>query len=238
MLQFPIDTIIFDLDGTLRYSKPSADDTQFQIASRLGLIDDPERQKLGSRWQHYYWAQSQELSEDMNKFESLDDGFWINYAIRYLKSLNISTNTAVKMAPRMVEDMEKEYDPQNSVYPCVPETLNSLKSHGYNLGLVSNRSNPCQAECEELGLLKFFDFAYVAAEVNAWKPDPRIFDRAMALTGSLPEQIIYIGDNYYADILGARNAGIQPVLLDGKGIFPEADCLVIGNLRELVDILL
>ena len=35
-------------------------------------------------------------------------------------------------------------------------------------------------------------------------PTPRIFDRALEITGSSPERIIYVGDNYYADIMGAR----------------------------------
>ena len=75
----------------------------------------------------------------------------------------------------------------------------------------------------------------MAAEVNAWKPNPRIFDRALEFSGSSPERTIYVGDNYYADILGAQNAGLQPVLLDEKGLFPEAGCLVIERVEELVE---
>jgi FMN phosphatase YigB (HAD superfamily) len=77
----------------------------------------------------------------------------------------------------------------------------------------------------------------VAAEVDAWKPDPRIFDRALELTASAPERMIYVGDNYYADILGAKNAGLQPVLLDDRGVFPDAECAVIGRLGDLVGLL-
>ena len=87
-------------------------------------------------------------------------------------------------------------------------------------------------------MLDYFEFTYVAAEVDAWKPDPRIFDRALELSTSTPGQVIYVGDNYYADIIGANNAGLQPVLLDEKGIFPDAECVVIERVGELVDLLL
>lgn len=238
MLSLPIETVIFDLDGTLRHSVPSADDIQFHLANQLGAVDDPELQNLGARWAHYYWAQSSELRDDIGKYGGADGEFWINYSYRYLISLNVPTERASSLASELTAQMEQYYNPENTVYPCVPETLQSLKNAGFTVGLVSNRSRPCQEECEELGLLEFFDFAYVAAEVKAWKPDPRIFDRALALTGSSPEQIVYVGDNYFADIMGAKNAGLQPVLLDEKGVFPEAECMVISKLGELVEMIL
>jgi putative hydrolase of the HAD superfamily len=133
--------------------------------------------------------------------------------------------------------MEAGFNPENHVYPCIPETLQRLKETNYNLGLVSNRSNPCQEECEKLGLLQYFDFAYVAAEVDAWKPDPRIFHRALEITGTPPGRTIYVGDNFYADIIGAQNAGLQPVLLDSTGVFPDAGCTVIASVGELIELL-
>ena len=69
-------------------------------------------------------------------------------------------------------------------------------------------------------------------------PTREIFDRALKITGVLPEETVYIGDNYYADILGAKKAGIQPILLDPKSIFPEATCTVIRTIRDLGTLLL
>jgi HAD superfamily hydrolase (TIGR01549 family) len=237
MLSFPIETIIFDLDGTLRHSIPSADDTQFRIANQIGAVDNPKLQILGARWAHYYWAQSAELAQDLDQHGDRGEEFWIQYGIRYLQALTVSERFAAELAPKMVARMDAEYSPDSYVFPCVHNTLKRLREDGFTLGLISNRSNPCQTECEELGLLHYFDFAYVAAEVNAWKPDPRIFDRALEITGSSPERIVYVGDNYYADILGAQNAGLQPVLLDEKGLFPEAGCVVIERVEELVEML-
>ena len=236
MLTLPIETILFDLDGTLRHSVPSADDTQFQLANEIGANVPPELQYLGARWAHYYWARSPELTEDARTFQKWDDDFWNNYLYRYLLALRLSEARAAELAPRFGELMREHYHPENTVYPDVLDTLEALREAGFTLGLVSNRSGSCHEECEELGLLQYFDFAYVAGEVDAWKPDPRIFDRALSLSGAPPERTVYVGDNYYADITGAKNAGLQGVLLDIKGIFPDAACTVIRSITELLSI--
>ena len=238
MLTNPIKTIIFDLDGTLRHNVPSADDFQYKYARHLGIDESPGKQLQGARWSHFYWAQSLDFYADIERFGGMNDGFWANYSYRYLISLRVPKEQASKLAPKLFEHMQTAFNPKDHVYPCVPETLQAIKEAGYFLGLVSNRSTPCQEQCEALGLLGYFDFAYVAAEVGAWKPDPRIFDRALEITGVLPEETLYIGDNYYADILGAKKAGIQPILLDPKSIFPEAACTVIHTIRDLGTILL
>jgi putative hydrolase of the HAD superfamily len=237
MLSLPIETIIFDLDGTLRHNVPSADDVQFGFAKDLGVGVSDDLKLLGARWAHYYWAQSVEMVEDFQKFGDLSEDFWVNYSYRYLLSLTMPEERAADLAPELFRMMEAGFNPENQVAPEVPETLQSLKEANYNLGLVSNRSTPCQEECEQLGLLQYFDFAYVAAEVDAWKPDPRIFDRALELTGSDPERVIYVGDNYYADIMGSQNAGLQPVLIDQDGVFPDAECTVIKSVGDLMRLL-
>jgi putative hydrolase of the HAD superfamily len=238
MLSLPVDLIIFDLDGTLRHNVPSADDAQFRFANKLGAAVPDDLQLLGARWAHYYWAQSFELRNDIDKYGDADDDFWINYSYRYLMSLTVPEARAQDLAPQLAALMESRYAPENYVFPQTPKMLQRLKSAGFTLGLISNRSRPCQEECQSLGLLEYFDFAYVAAEVKAWKPDPRIFDQALKMTNASPERVIYIGDNFYADIMGARNAGIQPVLLDEKGIFPEAECAVISELGELMEMVI
>jgi HAD superfamily hydrolase (TIGR01549 family) len=233
MLTHPIETVIFDLDGTLRHNLPSADDVQYNFAIQLDVRNAPGKQLKGARWAHYYWAQSPELFADMDQFNEMDDGFWVNYSYRYLRSLSVTEVKAADLAPQLFQLMDNGFNPEDHVYSCVPETLQAIKEAGFTLGLISNRSAPCQEYCEQLGLLGYFEFAYVAAEVDVWKPDPRIFDRALEITGTSPERTIYVGDNYYADTLGARNAGLQPILLDPNGVFPDADCTIIQSIRDL-----
>jgi len=99
--------------------------------------------------------------------------------------------------------------------------------------VVSNRTRPYIELVDSLGLTAYFDFILSAGEVNSWKPDPEIFHHAVERAGIRPEAAIYVGDNYFADIVGARGAGLVPVLYDPEDVFPDADCVVIDALPHL-----
>jgi FMN phosphatase YigB (HAD superfamily) len=46
-----------------------------------------------------------------------------------------------------------------------------------------------------------------------------------------------VGDNYFADVVGARRAGLQPVLYDPRALYPEADCPIITSFDQLIPVL-
>ena len=233
-----IDTVIFDLDGTLRHNVPSADETVYNYAVQLGAPNSADCRRAGARWAHYYWAQSQELAADIEQFGDLDGEFWANYSQRYLGNFGLSEQRAADLAPELTRLMEDGYNPQSQVYFEDFSTLQALKDAGFTLGLVSNRSQPCHEECQELGLTPYLDFLYVAAEVGTWKPDPAIFERAFREANTTPKYAVYIGDNYFADIVGAQKAGMHPILLDPTENFPDVECTVIRALGELEALLI
>ena len=103
--------------------------------------------------------------------------------------------------------------------------------------MLSNRTSPYDEQLDALGLAEFFEFAIAAGVVDSWKPDPVVFQHAVQNYGIPPGEIIYVGDNYYADVIGAKNAGLVPVLLDPEGVFPDAGCTVIHQVGELWELL-
>ena len=52
-----------------------------------------------------------------------------------------------------------------------------------------------------------------ADTAHAYKPHREIFDAALRLSGCMPDEVVHIGDSYDTDVIGARSAGIRPVLL-------------------------
>jgi FMN phosphatase YigB (HAD superfamily) len=46
-----------------------------------------------------------------------------------------------------------------------------------------------------------------------------------------------VGDNYFADIVGSRRAGLHPVLYDPNSIFPDADCTTIKSFDQLKSVI-
>ncbi len=52
-----------------------------------------------------------------------------------------------------------------------------------------------------------------ADTVRAYKPHREIFEEALRLSGCAPDEALHIGDSYDTDVVGARAAGIRPILL-------------------------
>jgi FMN phosphatase YigB (HAD superfamily) len=229
-------TLIFDLDGTLRFNHPSYVETFYNQAVLLGVPDGAECRWRAMRWSHYYWAQSGELAMDRQIYADDGEGFWLNYAVRSLRAFDCPEPRLQEIALQVQLYMTEQHRPVAWVPPEARETLQALKSAGYRLALVTNRGQPCHDELAGLGLLDFFELALAACEAGAWKPDPEIFTLALKRLDAEAGTAMYVGDNYFADVIGARQAGLQPVLLDPQGIFPEADCLVIRAIKELQDL--
>jgi len=73
-----------------------------------------------------------------------------------------------------------------------------------------------------------------SADEGVEKPDPRFFEIALARSSATRETTIHVGDLYYVDVIGARNAGLRGVLLDEADLRPAADCPRVRTLHELV----
>jgi putative hydrolase of the HAD superfamily len=118
------------------------------------------------------------------------------------------------------------------------ESLARLRAAGLRLGVVSNSDGRVEQALQAAGLREYFDVVLDSALVGMEKPDPRIFRAALDALGVAPEEALYVGDLYEVDVLGARAAGVQAVLLAQ----PEADsppgCRTVASLEDLVNDLL
>lgn len=232
-----IKAVLFDLDGTLRHHRPSGDEVFMQYLENLELRFSDESKTLASRWEHFYFANSPEIQQDKDAFKDDQTAFWVNFSKRRLVALGLHAAQAVELAPQVAAHMEHHYKPEIHVPEDAPSALAVLKEAGYTLGVVSNRDEPYHEELKNLNLDAYFDFSLAAGEIQAFKPDPRIFARGLELAGASAQETMYIGDNYYADIVGSLRAGLVPVLYDPGSLFPEADCAVIRSFDQLHDLL-
>lgn len=229
--------IIFDLDGTLRESVPGGDRFMLDHAASLGVECSPECLIATRQWAHQYWASSECLMLDQETYGRGETAFWENYARRTLESIGAPAEQIEKLSPMLHAHMAENYQPQDVIPEDVFPTLSALRQAGFTLGLLTNRSNPADEYLAGVGLTEYLDFYISAGQVGVWKPDPEIFYYAMGAARSFPQQTIYIGDNYFADVVGARNAGITPILIDREGVFPDADCPAIDQIGDLLGLL-
>jgi FMN phosphatase YigB (HAD superfamily) len=232
-----IKAIFFDLDGTLRHSVPSGGEVFTDYVITFGLPVNDEARLRALRWEHLYWANSVDLRDDLLAHSGETENFWIEYSRRRLTALGASPAWAQEFAPVVSRHMGEFYKPESIVPEDVRRTLPLLRQAGYILAVISNRDQPFQELLHEHGIGEYFDFSLAAGEVQVWKPDPGLFMHALQRVRLTPAEVIYVGDNYYADVVGSRGAGLTPVLYDPLGIFPDPDCATIKSFDELNSVL-
>ena len=106
-----------------------------------------------------------------------------------------------------------------TLYDDAIPTLEHLRDAGFKLAIVSNWDTPLDPLTERLGIAHYFDAITAShdARVKSAKPDPHIFNYTLAKVGVSAAEVVHVGDTYEADIVGARNAGIRPILIDRDG---------------------
>jgi putative hydrolase of the HAD superfamily len=229
-----IKAVFFDLDGTLRHNEPSfAQIFEDYISTLDGFSNTWDNRRRAMRWEHHYWASSPDLATDREKYDGDDEGFWLNYNRRRMIVYGFHPKRAAELAPRVQEYMDSQ-EPENRLYSDAIPTIQFFRQRGLKVGLVSNRNNPIDDLVAEMGLGEHLDFYLISRDVNAWKPDPAIFGHALLRSATASQETIYVGDNYYADVVGARRAGLHPVLLDPMHIFDEPGCPVISSLAQVI----
>ena len=207
-----IKSISFDLDDTLWPLMPNiveAEKTTNEwikenfpgTAALLGKQDVIEiRDKL--------------IKEDPNLMNQISD---LRKLMFY--ELNIRAGYGKEESENMAEGAFKIYfKGRNAVtfYEGVIETLELLKND-YSLGVVTNGN----ADLQVIGIDNLFDYIFSAADLNAHKPDPVMFEAVINRTGLRAEEICHIGDHPINDVKASLDFGMTPIWFNyEKASFP------------------
>lgn len=133
-----------------------------------------------------------------------------------------------------VSDLARAQPGDWRVFPDTFAVLEDLQRRGYTCALVSNWDPGGRRIATRLGLADHLRPMVFSAEINCEKPAAEIFQHALQALGATAAEAIYVGDNYWDDVIGARRAGILPVLLDRLAVLPHpghGDCPLVTDLR-------
>ncbi|MDP2772969.1 MAG: HAD hydrolase-like protein [Nocardioides sp.] len=128
--------------------------------------------------------------------------------------------------------------------PGSREGLRALADVGVRLGIISNADGMMGPRLAQIGLCQVgpgvgvnIECVVDSGNVGVMKPDPRIFQAAIDLMGLDPDQVWYVGDMPAFDVVGARRAGIRPVLMDPLGLHLDAGYDRISSLAALAELI-
>jgi putative hydrolase of the HAD superfamily len=131
------------------------------------------------------------------------------------------------------------YHAVHNLWEDVPDdvvpALERLRGLGLKLVVISNANGTLHAVFGRLGLARHVDVLFDSFLEGVEKPDPRLFQIALARVGARAETTVHVGDIYHVDVVGARNASLRPVLLDPAGLYEGFDCPRVRSLDALAD---
>jgi putative hydrolase of the HAD superfamily len=111
--------------------------------------------------------------------------------------------------------------------------IDRAHARGMTVVVASNWDIGLHEVLGRLGLAAVLDGIVTSAEAGARKPAGAVFARALALAAARPEEAIHVGDSLEEDVIGARRAGIEPVLLSRDGHASPDQVRVIRSLDDL-----
>lgn len=142
-----------------------------------------------------------------------EDQVWRDYFMHLFSGLGIPQSTW----PEVGAAVQAEHARSHLWTGVDPETagaLDQLREAGYRLAVISNADGRVPQLLADVGLADRFEFIIDSELVGVSKPDPRIFEMALERLAVPAHHCLYVGDLYAIDVIGARGAGLQALLLD------------------------
>jgi putative hydrolase of the HAD superfamily len=234
-----IRTVFIDAGFTLIRPYPSTPEICQRVCQSLGLhvhLSTVRERMLDA--QDYYYRQMRINRHTWGSDAAIDE-FWTAYYMNLLRPC-LEEHDEARLF-QLARAINAEFDKHSSweIYPDVISTLEALRRHGYTLGVISDWGIALGPILSRLKLTQYFDCLLVSAVTGHAKPSPALYELALQRANTIADYTLHVGDSYIYDVLGARAAGIEPVLLDRGGLVRagNVDCPLIHSLDALLELL-
>ena len=112
-----------------------------------------------------------------------------------------------------------------------------LRSNRIRAALISNFDSRIEEVLISLNLSIWFNVVVFSSRVGFAKPDPRIFERALAELGVEASEALHVGDNLEKDWRAARSIGMDALLLDRERRFAADEASEVATIADLHGVL-
>ena len=231
MIDTVIDTVILDLDGTLRdWEAGIARALAAFVAEPPAELPEAPRGDLDARIQR---AIDEQLVTRREGYVLERRHYWID-----IDPMPVWRAVLPDLHQRSLDALIARFRELLDAAPFadVHPALEQLRE-GYALGVLTNGPRP-ESVLRRMGFAHYFD-AIVTVYGGIKKPAAAAFEGALDALGAEPETTAHVGDSLIADVGGALSAGLTAVWLDrhGDGPPPPAGAHRIEALTELPELL-
>ncbi len=232
--------VFFDVGYTLMALFPSRGDMYAEIAYGHGYNLNPLLIQQNFNKLEEEWNKQKILSHPViHAFQPTVSEHYAQFNAEILMRSGIPRNDkalAFTIGKEVFDTVFTDYN-RWRIFTNVEKFLEKLKKQGKKLAVIENWDNRLTNFMKKWRLDSYFEFILPGGGLNLRKPDSRIFELALQKAHAKPETTIHIGDVYVDDILGAKKAGITPLLFDVTRRFIKEDCLKFYTYQELIDVM-
>ncbi|MCU1303495.1 MAG: HAD-superfamily hydrolase, subfamily variant 1 [Candidatus Sulfotelmatobacter sp.] len=208
--------IFFDVGNTLLFPNRS------KMLASLAI----DRHPTLEQWQSLERRTKKEFDLGIQN-GGVDHGFWWTFHTYLLQQLGEENG----IRDVLVENTQNSAN-WDQVPPGTRDCLDRLRKE-FRIAVISNADGGIERVLRRCGIVDCFESITDSGIVGVEKPRAEIFEAALAAMKATPDDSLYVGDMYSVDYLGARNVGMQAVLLDVAGAYRDRDVPRVESLEQL-----
>jgi FMN phosphatase YigB (HAD superfamily) len=208
--------IFFDVGNTLLFPNR---------AKMLAPISSDRHPTL-EQWQTLERRTKKEFDQGMQS-GSVDHGFWWTFHTYLLEQLG--EDTSVRSV--LVENTQNSAN-WDQILPGTREALERIGQH-FRIAVISNADGGIERVLSRCGVADCFESITDSGIVGVEKPRLEIFAAALKAMRARANESLYVGDVYSVDYLGARNAGMDAILLDVAGAYRDHEMPRVESIEQL-----
>ncbi len=235
-----IKALFFDLNGTVIDIR--TDESGPDVYRTLSNLLDYQGVRLSpDEFRDAFWERNKKQRKSSPEFYpefdavGIFESILLDYGTEFTRRL---PKTIQKTLPLLLAQAFRAATRfQLQLYPGVTDILDMLGER-YLLAAVSDgQSAWAIPELNSVGLSAYFKEVVVSSDLGYRKPDPRIFRIVLDKLNLTPEEVLFIGNDMYRDVCGAKRVGMKTIFFqsnqgDRKPRDEEPD-YIIYDFRQL-----
>lgn len=213
-----IEAIVFDINGTLIDILTDEGSEEIYRAISHFLTYQGIR---AHRWEvrdEYFQLMDEQRKASNEAFPEIDVvEIWREYLRRRPEACRALHPEKRKWMPLFLAEMYRGISRYRlQLYPEVKNLLEELSQRYRLAALTDAQSAWARAEMRAVGIEAYFQPIVVSGDCGYRKPDARIFQAVLDKLAALPGNVLFVGNDMYHDIYGARRVGMKTILFSSN----------------------